>query len=353
VSAANIEELSGDHRASQAWVELKPIDRVSPETLLQAIGSKVTDESSNAMDSSSEEILKAEWQSYIGYRRGLSAAEVRDRKDLPDDLTGIALSGGGIRSATFALGVLQALAEHDLLRRFDYMSTVSGGGYVGASLTWLTSRTVKQAYKALLPDGGFGLGPSGDGMKMPFPYGSDDPGEARQPEQANAPGKMLRYLRQHGKYLTPGTGITLTSVIVVLLRGIILNLLVWIPLFAGFMWLLIAASLHWLPASPAEFVSPISPQMRSGDEVSPALLAFGILLAIAAVLFGLCVAAYVFYSLITYSQHGSDGPWLGWARSKKYAWRRFFERWMRVPFWFIGLLLLVASVPFAVGELHG
>ena len=44
---------------------------------------------------------------------------------------------------------------------------------------------------------------------------------------------MLRYLRQHGNYLTPGKGITLTSVIVVLLRGIILNLLVWIPIVAA------------------------------------------------------------------------------------------------------------------------
>ena len=48
---------------------------------------------------------------------------------------------------------------------------------------------------------------------------------------------MLRYLRQHGNYLTPGKGITLTSVIVVLLRGIVLNLLVWIPIFAALMWL--------------------------------------------------------------------------------------------------------------------
>ena len=68
--------------------------------------------------------------------------------EAPDDLTGIALSGGGIRSATFALGVLQALAHHDLLRRFDYLSTVSGGGYIGASLTWLTSKLVAERYQS-------------------------------------------------------------------------------------------------------------------------------------------------------------------------------------------------------------
>src|SRR4029079_4522821 len=49
---------------------------------------------------------------------------------------GIGLSGGGIRSASLALGVLQSLAEHDLLRKFQYISSVSGGGYIASSLQW-------------------------------------------------------------------------------------------------------------------------------------------------------------------------------------------------------------------------
>ena len=50
----------------------------------------------------------------------------------------LCLSGGGIRSATFALGVLQGLARLKMLPRFHYLSTVSGGGYIGAWLTaWL------------------------------------------------------------------------------------------------------------------------------------------------------------------------------------------------------------------------
>jgi hypothetical protein len=51
---------------------------------------------------------------------------------LPRDTLGIALSGGGIRSATFCLGVLQSLARAGWLKHVDYLSTVSGGGYVGA-----------------------------------------------------------------------------------------------------------------------------------------------------------------------------------------------------------------------------
>ena len=51
-----------------------------------------------------------------------------------DNLVGLAFSGGGIRSATFNLGILQALARERMLRACDYVSTVSGGGYIG---TWL------------------------------------------------------------------------------------------------------------------------------------------------------------------------------------------------------------------------
>ncbi len=52
-------------------------------------------------------------------------------------LAGLALSGGGIRSASFCLGVLQSLARARLLSRFDYLSSVSGGGYIlGWLLAW-------------------------------------------------------------------------------------------------------------------------------------------------------------------------------------------------------------------------
>src|SRR5258708_2175247 len=50
----------------------------------------------------------------------------------------LCLSGGGIRSATFALGILQGLAFAGVLGTIDYLSTVSGGGYTGGWFTaWL------------------------------------------------------------------------------------------------------------------------------------------------------------------------------------------------------------------------
>jgi hypothetical protein len=51
------------------------------------------------------------------------------------NLVGLALSGGGLRSTAFCLGALQALDQAGVLERVDYLSTVSGGGYVGCSLS--------------------------------------------------------------------------------------------------------------------------------------------------------------------------------------------------------------------------
>jgi len=60
---------------------------------------------------------------------------------MPVDRVGLAFSGGGIRSATFNLGVLKALAELGVLPCVDYLSTVSGGGYIGAWWTAWRART--------------------------------------------------------------------------------------------------------------------------------------------------------------------------------------------------------------------
>ena len=58
----------------------------------------------------------------------------QEEDSIPSDTVGLALSGGGVRSATFCLGILQSLARSNWLPRLDYLSTVSGGGYIGAFL---------------------------------------------------------------------------------------------------------------------------------------------------------------------------------------------------------------------------
>ena len=66
---------------------------------------------------------------------------VRSGGDVQAPMVGVALSGGGIRSATFCLGLFQALARQRLIRRIDYLSTVSGGGYFGGFLGAAFSRS--------------------------------------------------------------------------------------------------------------------------------------------------------------------------------------------------------------------
>lgn len=66
-----------------------------------------------------------------------------DKFKVRHGLIGLAFSGGGIRSATFNLGVLEALKENDLLRYVDYLSTVSGGGYIGG---WLVANAKRRGY---------------------------------------------------------------------------------------------------------------------------------------------------------------------------------------------------------------
>src|SRR5205085_10712499 len=65
----------------------------------------------------------------------LTAMHARIHREQPER-SALCLSGGGSRSAIFGLGILQGLAGKGLLNRFDYLSTVSGGGYVGG---WLTA----------------------------------------------------------------------------------------------------------------------------------------------------------------------------------------------------------------------
>jgi hypothetical protein len=98
-------------------------------------------------------------------------------------LHSLAFSGGGIRSATFNLGVLQAFAKAGLLSRFDYLSTVSGGGYIGSwFMAWVKRvGSVQKVSERLNPD-----------------KSTDPMAEEVRP---------IRWLRMYSNYLSPSTGI--------------------------------------------------------------------------------------------------------------------------------------------------
>ncbi|HEU4842811.1 MAG TPA: patatin-like phospholipase family protein [Burkholderiaceae bacterium] len=126
---------------------------------------------------------------------------------------GLALSGGGIRSATFGLGVLQALAAREALGHFDYLSTVSGGGYIGAWLSaWIQRAGLEQVQAALGRAGG-GAGPAPHTL---------------EPEQVS-------WLRRYSNYLTPRVGlfsVDSLTLISIWTRNVTLSLIIVLAFFA-------------------------------------------------------------------------------------------------------------------------
>lgn len=166
--------------------------------------------------------------------------------------SGLGLSGGGIRSASLSLGVLQAFAEADILRRFDYLSSVSGGGYLGGSLQWWWSK-----HRHEKPDDpqaqGFGLG------RDDFPYGPARISRTAEADITTKARANLQFLRGHSAYLTPGNGLTSWSMLAVVVRTAVISILIWIPLIAAFFAALLVVDHTWLQnfANQHELWSPI------------------------------------------------------------------------------------------------
>ncbi|HEU4683838.1 MAG TPA: patatin-like phospholipase family protein [Nitrospira sp.] len=148
---------------------------------------------------------------------------------LPEPRAALCLSGGGIRSATFGLGVLQSLARLSLLDRFDYLSTVSGGGYIGS---WLTAWIHRHPRGTAGVAGELSRPPSGTGEPEPEP---------------------VTWLRQYSNYLSPRLGLLSVDSWTLLgtyLRNLTLNWLVLVPLLAAALLVprLGVSLVRWSPA---------------------------------------------------------------------------------------------------------
>ncbi len=126
----------------------------------------------------------------------------------PEQLRALCLSGGGVRSAAYCLGVLQALAGAGHLTRFHYLSTVSGGGYIGAWLQTLIRRHgVRGAQDRL--------------ARRDSAAPGQDPPEVQR-------------LRRYTNWLTPNGGLLSLdgwTGLAIYLRNVLLNWLVFGPLF--------------------------------------------------------------------------------------------------------------------------
>ena len=113
-----------------------------------------------------------------------------------DDRVGLALSGGGIRSATFNLGLLQGFCNKKLLERIDYLSTVSGGGYIGGFWTaWLKRVRANSPDIPLFP-----IGSEKDPRSLEeLGKASPDVKDFREPNE-------IRHLREFSRFLMPRLG---------------------------------------------------------------------------------------------------------------------------------------------------
>ena len=158
-----------------------------------------------------------ESQSYEGEKK---AFEDRRKAVFPaESLTrrpwGLALSGGGIRSATFSLGVLQSLARAPnspdagngappLLARFDYLSTVSGGGYTGAFLSSLFRLAGSRGAPTVTNATDVDLSSAKEQSDRAYEaLAIEPPGRMTAETTSKTLDHPLRWLRENGRYMAP------------------------------------------------------------------------------------------------------------------------------------------------------
>lgn len=156
------------------------------------------------------EVFRTELGEILARRKGQNGDDEKKWKQLAQErekaqkpsanfgLVGLALSGGGIRSATFNLGVLQALHKHKIFQNIDYLSTVSGGGYIGSCLSSLYAT----------------------GWTNPFPF---------EHTTGKRESRAVQHLREYSNYLAPKTFLDRLRLLALVPRGIIINFLIVMP----------------------------------------------------------------------------------------------------------------------------
>ncbi|SOD03304.1 Patatin-like phospholipase [bacterium JGI 053] len=196
-----------------------------------------------------KQVVEAEWTEIRARRRVWGAADAKPDTPncgtLPDDapdpppsnLVGLALSGGGIRSATFNLGLLQGMARAGVLNLVDYLSTVSGGGFTGGWWSaWLSREDEKDD-------------PLGPGHPLIFPPAEkvepqrwaaylDDGRSGTVPDASlsAAANDPVHHLRLFANYLTPRRGFLSADTWragTIVTRNLLVTWLVLLPLLLG------------------------------------------------------------------------------------------------------------------------
>src|SRR6187402_1348063 len=259
-------------------------------------------------------------------------------KELADPCgSALAISGGGIRSASFALGVIQAFlnekpgnaaanSDESCFDRFDYMSTVSGGGYIGGAVTWLKHHFGKDGdWRLFLGDRNLGARSA----------------EFRADKVEGAAGSSFTWLdffRQHGNYLKPSSMSTM-SLIGVAMRGMLITLSVYTAILAAMLWAMQvggilpeAKDLSGWQGQPLRIESLL---LFVGLVVSGAFLLFGV----ASWLGSIPTKAAVFIGAVPPILFVISAVWLLRSRDGSFAFNTDDFHWR----WPVGLGFLVAA----------
>lgn len=149
-------------------------------------------------------VYRAEQAAIQKRRDYIMASGTRNRTGIAS-YTGLAFSGGGIRSASFGLGALQALHTQCGIEGIDYLSTVSGGGYIGCSLTATLQKS---------------------GVEFPF-TNSDNYDDT----------DSVRHIRDYSNYLIPHGALDVVTALGLIGRGLVANTLIVLPVLLFCVWI--------------------------------------------------------------------------------------------------------------------
>jgi predicted acylesterase/phospholipase RssA len=219
------------------------------------------------------DVFRAEWQE-VQQRREKHGIPTADVEHPPENLVGLALSGGGLRSATFSLGLLQGLQKKNLLTAFDYLSTVSGGGYIGGWWSaWLAREPDEEKKQIETPPDNLQEETQPQTSPAIFPQEEKLEGQ-RVSDYLRSKDKLyegsqyagndpIHHLRLFSNYLTPRKGLLSADTwqaFTVIVRNMLLTWVVLLPILFAFV---VAGQFYFVLQrnSVNEFLSPFQSQI--------------------------------------------------------------------------------------------
>jgi hypothetical protein len=211
--------------------EIRDLSTRSPEEIRQ-----ICMKEGIAASASSGDLRDLIWNCKTKFSAAMVPNLYKVIRRLPQRRSVLCLSGGGVRSATFNLGILQGLARYGLLDKFDYLSTVSGGGFIGG---WLTAWIHRQEHR-----------PGELAVTRVAARLADPPVDPLEPEP-----DPVYNLRIYANYLTPRKGLMSVdtwTLVAVYVRNLLLNWMVFVPAIIALLML----PRIWVAFVKSSYLSP-------------------------------------------------------------------------------------------------